>query len=150
MINDWLINVCRINSHITESVSVVLYPTICIPLLFLGTGPCMPSPCLNGASCFPTPGTVAGFFCLCNSGFSGLNCETGNRFLWLSILKICRFCIPCQRQKEHRVWSMITLTHKHLTHQVQLECMNFRWCMCHLSSTCLLWLGVYKPCDGLG
>ncbi|KAJ8034326.1 Neurogenic locus Notch protein [Holothuria leucospilota] len=39
-------------------------------------GVCNPSPCLNGGTCFPAPGTLLGFACQCINGFTGQNCQT--------------------------------------------------------------------------
>ncbi|KFD45231.1 hypothetical protein M513_13892, partial [Trichuris suis] len=34
--------------------------------------PCVPSPCRNGASCFPNDTSPYGYTCLCKPGFHGL------------------------------------------------------------------------------
>ena len=39
------------------------------------TTPCSPDPCMNSGVCYETGGS--GYFCVCTSGYTGNNCQTG-------------------------------------------------------------------------
>ncbi|XP_071140455.1 sushi, nidogen and EGF-like domain-containing protein 1 [Mytilus edulis] len=59
------------------------HPDVCVPSLttdkiITDPDPCKPSPCLNGGHCIGSSPPQQTYMCVCNSAYSGQNCQIGN------------------------------------------------------------------------